>query len=95
MARFRLELGPVPLHHQVYLDLKAALDVGEWQPGDRLPTERDLAARYAYPKLQIGSPEGFGSSTKTRPPSNSVRVARSFASRPRAVSVRQRRSKRR
>ena len=26
MARFRLELGPVPLHHQVYLDLKAALD---------------------------------------------------------------------
>jgi hypothetical protein len=26
MARFRLELGPVPLHHQVYLDLKSALD---------------------------------------------------------------------
>ena len=29
MARFRLELGPVPLHHQVYLDLKAALDEAE------------------------------------------------------------------
>ena len=28
MARFRLELGPVPLHHQVYLDLRAALDGG-------------------------------------------------------------------
>ena len=37
MARFRLELGPVPLHHQVYLDLRAALDAGEWRPGDLLP----------------------------------------------------------
>ena len=37
MARFRLELGPIPLHHQVYLDLKAALDAGEWLPGDRAP----------------------------------------------------------
>ena len=43
MARFRLELGPIPLHHQVYLDLQAALDEGEWRPGDRLPTERELA----------------------------------------------------
>ena len=38
MARFRLELGPVPLHHQVYLDLRRALDAGEWRPGDQLPT---------------------------------------------------------
>ena len=37
MARFRLVVGPVPLHHQVYLDLSAALDEGEWKPGDRLP----------------------------------------------------------
>ena len=36
MARFRLELGPVPLHHQVYLDLRAALDNGEWRSGDLL-----------------------------------------------------------
>ena len=53
MARFRLELGPIPFHHQVYLDLKAALDVGEWQPGDRLPTERDLAARYGCSLITI------------------------------------------
>ncbi len=46
MARFRLEQSPVPLHHQVYLDLRAALDAGEWRPGDRLPTERELAAEY-------------------------------------------------
>ncbi len=37
MARFRLELGPVPLHHQVYLDLKGALDNGEWAVGERIP----------------------------------------------------------
>lgn len=53
MARFRLELGPVPLHHQVYLDLREALDAGEWRPGDRLPTERDLAARYGCSLITV------------------------------------------
>jgi GntR family transcriptional regulator len=53
MARFRLQLGPIPLHHQVYLDLRAALDSGEWKPGDRLPTERDLAARYGCSLITI------------------------------------------
>jgi GntR family transcriptional regulator len=53
MARFRLELGPIPLHHQVYLDLKAALDAGEWRAGDRLPTERDLAQRYGCSLITI------------------------------------------
>ena len=53
MARYRLELGPVPLHHQVYLDLKAALDDGEWQAGDRLPPERELAARYGCSLITV------------------------------------------
>ena len=53
MARFRLELGPIPLHHQVYLDLKAALDAGEWRAGDRLPTERDMAERYGCSLITI------------------------------------------
>jgi GntR family transcriptional regulator len=53
VARFRLELGPIPLHHQVYLDLRAALDAGEWQPRDRLPTERDLAARYGCSLITV------------------------------------------
>jgi GntR family transcriptional regulator len=53
VARFRLELGPVPLHHQVYLDLKSALDAGEWQPGDRLPPERELAAKYGCSLITV------------------------------------------
>jgi GntR family transcriptional regulator len=53
MARFRLELGPVPLHHQVYLDLRAALDTGEWRPGDLLPPERQLAVRYGCSLITV------------------------------------------
>jgi GntR family transcriptional regulator len=53
MARFRLLAGPVPLHHQVYLDLRAALDAGEWRPGDRLPPERELAERYGCSLITV------------------------------------------
>jgi GntR family transcriptional regulator len=53
MARFRLELGPVPLHHQVYLDLRATLDNGEWRPGDLLPPERQLAERYGCSLITV------------------------------------------
>ncbi len=53
MARVRLELGPVPLHHQVYLDLRRALDAGEWAPGDQLPTERDLADQYGCSLITV------------------------------------------
>lgn len=53
MARYALQPGPVPLHHQVYLDLSAALDGGEWATGDRLPTERELAARYGCSLITV------------------------------------------
>ena len=53
MARFRLELGPVTLHHQVYLDLRRSLDAGRWRPGDRLPTERELAAHYGCSLITV------------------------------------------
>ena len=53
MATFQLQPGPVPLHHQVYLDLRAALDRGEWRSGDRLPTERELAARYGCSLITV------------------------------------------
>jgi GntR family transcriptional regulator len=53
LARFRLELGPIPLHHQVYLDLAASLDAGRWPAGDQLPTERDLAEHYGCSLITI------------------------------------------
>ncbi|HEX3264518.1 MAG TPA: GntR family transcriptional regulator [Candidatus Limnocylindrales bacterium] len=53
MARYRLEIGPVPLHHQVYLDLKSALDAGEHKAGDRLPPERDLAQLYGCSLITV------------------------------------------
>jgi len=53
MTRFRLESGPVPLHHQVYLDLRAAFDEDAWRPGDRLPPERELAARYGCSLITV------------------------------------------
>ena len=53
MARFRLELGPVPLHHQVYLDLLTSLDSGRWAPGRQLPTERELAEHYGCSLITV------------------------------------------
>lgn len=53
MTRYRLELGPVPLHHQVYLDLRGAIDGGEYGAGDRLPPERELATSYGCSLITI------------------------------------------
>jgi GntR family transcriptional regulator len=53
MARFQLERGPIPLHHQVFRDLRAALDANEWQAGERMPTERELAARYGCSLITV------------------------------------------
>jgi GntR family transcriptional regulator, N-acetylglucosamine utilization regulator len=53
MPRFRLQAGPVPLHHQVYVDLKAALESGEYQAGERLPTERELARAYGVSLITV------------------------------------------
>jgi len=53
ISGFRLESGPVPFHHQVYLDLRAALDEGIWGTGERLPPERELAARYGCSLITV------------------------------------------
>jgi GntR family transcriptional regulator len=53
VARYRLELGPVPLHHQVYVDLRTALDSGEFKVGDRLPPERELARMYGCSLITV------------------------------------------
>ncbi|MBI2237982.1 MAG: GntR family transcriptional regulator [Actinobacteria bacterium] len=51
--RQELERNSVPLHRQVYLDLRAAFDAGTWRPGDRLPPERELAARYGCSLITV------------------------------------------
>jgi len=53
MARFQLERGPIPLHHQVFRDLRAALDAREWAAGERMPTERELAERYGCSLITV------------------------------------------
>jgi GntR family transcriptional regulator len=53
MTRYQLERGPVPLHHQVYLHLTAALDGGEWKRGKQIPTERELAERYGCSLITV------------------------------------------
>ena len=52
-TRFRVSLGPVPMHHQVYLDLRGSLDDRTWQPGDRLPPERELARQYGVSLITV------------------------------------------
>lgn len=53
MARFELDNGPLPLHYQVYRDLVSGLDAGEWQAGDQLPPERELARRYGCSVITV------------------------------------------
>jgi GntR family transcriptional regulator len=53
MTRYQLDPGPVPLHHQVYLHLRAALDAGEWGTGDRLPPERALCGDFGCSLITI------------------------------------------
>ena len=53
MGRFRLELGPIPFYHQVYLDLKSMIDGGQWGAGHRVPPERDLATQYGVSVITV------------------------------------------
>jgi GntR family transcriptional regulator len=53
LARFRLELGPIPFYHQVYLDLRAMIDDGRWPAGHQVPPERELAKSYGVSLITI------------------------------------------
>ncbi len=48
-----LSRGPIPLHHQLYLELRSALDKGAWEVGDKLPTEKDLAEQYGCSLITV------------------------------------------
>jgi len=53
VARFRLELGPIPYYHQVYLDLRGMIDDGRWPAGHQVPPERELARTYGVSLITV------------------------------------------
>jgi GntR family transcriptional regulator len=53
LARFRLELGPIPFYHQVYLDMRAMIDDGRWPAGHHVPPERELARQYGVSLITV------------------------------------------
>jgi GntR family transcriptional regulator len=42
-----------PVHVSIRNDLRSRLDAGEWEPGTRLPSEAELAARYGVARMTI------------------------------------------
>ncbi|MDI7247212.1 MAG: GntR family transcriptional regulator [Bacillota bacterium] len=44
---------PVPLYHQVKESLRERIEAGEWPPGERIPTEKELAAEYAVSQITV------------------------------------------
>jgi GntR family transcriptional regulator len=53
LARFKLELGPIPFYHQVYLDLRAMIDDGRWPVDHRVAPERELAREYGVSLITV------------------------------------------
>jgi GntR family transcriptional regulator len=43
--------SPVPLYYQLAEAIEARIAAGEWQPGDRLPAERDLATQSGISRM--------------------------------------------
>jgi GntR family transcriptional regulator len=44
---------PVPLYHQLELQLRAAIESGKYRPGDRLPTEGELQQAYKVSRVTV------------------------------------------
>ena len=80
MARFRLELGPIPLHHQVYLDLKAALDARRVAPR-RPPADRARPRRALRLQPHHGPPRARASWSASSGSSGPAGAARSCSTR--------------
>ncbi|MGC9522615.1 MAG: GntR family transcriptional regulator [Anaerolineae bacterium] len=43
--------SPIPLYRQLYYQLREAIEDGELEVGNRLPSERQLAAEYGISRL--------------------------------------------
>ena len=44
---------PVPLYHQVKTSILSRIETGQWRPGDRLPSEDELAERFKVSKITV------------------------------------------
>ncbi|MGH3095420.1 MAG: GntR family transcriptional regulator [Streptosporangiales bacterium] len=45
--------SPIPLYHQVKTDLRARVERGDWQPGERIGGEAELCERYGASRITI------------------------------------------
>ena len=44
---------PVPLYHQLKAAIQQEIEAGRWKPGEQLPTENDLIARFRVSKITV------------------------------------------
>lgn len=44
---------PVPLYHQLKELLQDRIELGEWHPGSRIPTEKELAVEYGISQITV------------------------------------------
>jgi GntR family transcriptional regulator len=44
---------PVPIYYQLEQELRRRIEMGEWKPGDLLPSERELAERYRISRMTV------------------------------------------
>jgi GntR family transcriptional regulator len=47
----RLPINPTPLYRRIHDDLRAKIEAGEYKPGDRLPSELELARMYNVSRI--------------------------------------------
>ena len=43
--------SPLPLYKEIYDDLKRGIEGGEFNPGDKIPTEHELASKYSVSRI--------------------------------------------
>ena len=45
--------APIPLYHQIKTAIQREIEAGRWGPGEQLPTENDLIARFRVSKITV------------------------------------------
>lgn len=53
LSAIKLEVGPIPLYHQLEQDLIARINSGAYKPGCMLPTEEQLCQAYGVSRITV------------------------------------------